>query len=68
MSAWYPRSKLSLRITIIYLGSSVAGAFGGMQFIQFIFNMYLTLTLGIFAYALSLMDGVGGLEGWRWIL
>lgn len=22
---------------------------------------------GLFAYVLSLMDGIGGLEGWRWI-
>ncbi|EIM21215.1 MFS general substrate transporter, partial [Wallemia mellicola CBS 633.66] len=39
--AWYPRKNQAIRITIIYLGSQLAGAFGG------IFSYVLALMRGV---------------------
>ncbi|TIA93372.1 hypothetical protein E3P99_00216 [Wallemia hederae] len=41
LTAWYPRHQQGKRITIVYLGSQVAGAFGG------IFSYVLALMRGV---------------------
>ncbi|KAF2816652.1 pantothenate transporter liz1 [Mytilinidion resinicola] len=51
LSAWYTRKELGLRTAILYSGSLVSGAFGGL------------ITAGI----TSNMDGTKGLRAWRWV-
>ncbi|KAL6454784.1 hypothetical protein SBY92_004255 [Candida maltosa Xu316] len=50
LSSWYDKKSLSLRNSILYAGSLVSSAFGGL------------LAAGILE-----MDGLGGLEGWRYL-
>ncbi|OCK85051.1 pantothenate transporter liz1 [Lepidopterella palustris CBS 459.81] len=51
LSAWYTRKELGLRTAILYSGSLVSGAFGGL------------ITAGITRN----MDGTRGLRAWRWV-
>ncbi|OCL03477.1 pantothenate transporter liz1 [Glonium stellatum] len=51
LSAWYTRKELGLRTAILYSGSLVSGAFGGL------------ITAGI----TENMDGARGLRAWRWV-
>lgn len=51
LSAWYTRKELGLRTAILYSGSLISGAFGGL------------ITAGI----TSNMDGTHGLRAWRWV-
>lgn len=51
LSAWYTRKELGLRTAILYSGSLVSGAFGGL------------ITAGITGN----MDGARGLRAWRWV-
>jgi MFS family permease len=51
LSAWYTRKELGLRTAVLYSGSLVSGAFGGL------------ITAGI----TSNMDGTHGLRAWRWV-
>lgn len=51
LSSWYTRKELGLRTAILYSGSLISGAFGGL------------ITAGI----TSNMDGTHGLRAWRWV-
>ncbi|KAL5114255.1 hypothetical protein ACEQ8H_007864 [Pleosporales sp. CAS-2024a] len=51
LSSWYTRKELGLRTAVLYSGSLIAGAFGGL------------ITAGI----TSNMDGTRGLRAWRWV-
>lgn len=51
LSSWYTRKELGLRTAILYSGSLVSGAFGGL------------ITAGITGN----MDGSHGLRAWRWV-
>jgi MFS family permease len=51
LSSWYTRKELGLRTAILYSGSLISGAFGGL------------VTAGI----TSNMDGTHGLRAWRWV-
>ncbi|KAF2845986.1 pantothenate transporter liz1 [Plenodomus tracheiphilus IPT5] len=51
LSAWYTRKELGLRTAVLYSGSLISGAFGGL------------ITAGI----TSNMDGTHGLRAWRWV-
>ncbi|KAF1844242.1 pantothenate transporter liz1 [Cucurbitaria berberidis CBS 394.84] len=51
LSAWYTRKELGLRTAVLYSGSLVSGAFGGL------------VTAGITGN----MDGTHGLRAWRWV-
>lgn len=51
LSCWYTRKELALRTGILYSGSLLSGAFGGL----------------IAAGILKGMDGVAGLSAWRWL-
>ncbi|KAK0554230.1 hypothetical protein OC846_000939 [Tilletia horrida] len=49
-SMFYRREERHYRISLMFSGAALAGAFGGL-----------------FAYALGLMNGVGGKRGYEWI-
>ncbi|KAH7171248.1 major facilitator superfamily domain-containing protein [Dactylonectria macrodidyma] len=51
LSIFYTRKEIATRISILYTGNILATAFAGL------------IAAGIF----SGMDGLGGLEGWRWL-
>lgn len=51
LSSWYTRKELGFRTAVLYSGSLVSGAFGGL------------ITAGI----TSDMDGTKGLRAWRWV-
>ncbi|KAF2124736.1 pantothenate transporter liz1 [Dothidotthia symphoricarpi CBS 119687] len=51
LSAWYTRKELGFRTAILYSGSLISGAFGGL------------ITAGI----TSNMDGLHGLRAWRYV-
>ncbi|GAA5937202.1 hypothetical protein JCM3775_001578 [Rhodotorula graminis] len=51
LSSWHKRSELALRTAILYTGSLLAGAFSGF------------ISGGVQAS----LDGVRGLESWRWV-
>ncbi|KAI0126110.1 pantothenate transporter liz1 [Xylariales sp. AK1849] len=51
LSCWYTREELALRTGILYSGSLLSGAFGGL----------------IAAGILKNMDGVAGLHAWKWL-
>ncbi|EFW99217.1 pantothenate transporter liz1 [Grosmannia clavigera kw1407] len=51
LSCWYTRRELALRTGILYSGSLLSGAFGGL----------------IAAGILDGMDGLHGLSAWRWL-
>ncbi|KAH8728079.1 pantothenate transporter liz1 [Phaeosphaeriaceae sp. PMI808] len=51
LSAWYTRKELGFRTAVLYSGSLVSGAFGGL------------ITAGITGN----MDGAHGLRAWRWV-
>jgi MFS family permease len=51
LSSWYTRKELGLRTAVLYSGSLISGAFGGL------------VTAGI----TSNMDGTHGLRAWRWV-
>ncbi|KAF9695691.1 hypothetical protein EKO04_006385 [Ascochyta lentis] len=51
LSSWYTRKELGLRTAVLYSGSLISGAFGGL------------ITAGI----TSNMDGTHGLRAWRWV-
>ncbi|KAH8171278.1 major facilitator superfamily protein [Sarocladium implicatum] len=51
LTVWYTRKELALRTALLYCGSLLSGAFSGL------------LTAGI----TSSLDGVRGLESWRWL-
>lgn len=51
LSSWYTRKELGLRTAVLYSGSLVSGAFGGL------------VTAGI----TSNMDYAKGLRAWRWV-
>ncbi|ORY13834.1 pantothenate transporter liz1 [Clohesyomyces aquaticus] len=51
LSSWYTRSELGFRTAVLYSGSLVSGAFGGL------------VTAGI----TSNMNGTKGLRAWRWV-
>ncbi|KAI7881293.1 MFS general substrate transporter [Lichtheimia hyalospora FSU 10163] len=52
LSVWYPRRNQSVRISMVWASSTIAGAsaFGGLL-----------------AYGIMYMDGLQGLHGWQWI-
>lgn len=50
-SSWYTKEELALRTCILYSGSLLSGAFGGL----------------FGAAIVDHMDGVGGLASWRWL-
>ena len=66
-SMWYKRNEQQYRIALFFSASLVAGAFGGL-FVSCtrIPSPRIKLTNNQ-AFALSKMNGVGGLGGWRWI-
>lgn len=51
LSAWYTRKELGFRTAVLYSGSLISGAFGGL------------VTAGI----TSNMDYLHGLRAWRWV-
>ncbi|KAF3041150.1 hypothetical protein E8E12_008937 [Didymella heteroderae] len=51
LSSWYTRKELGLRTAILYSGSLISGAFGGL------------ITAGITGN----MNGLHGLRAWRWV-
>ncbi|OAL04783.1 MFS general substrate transporter [Phaeosphaeriaceae sp. SRC1lsM3a] len=51
LSSWYTRKELGFRTAVLYSGSLISGAFGGL------------VTAGI----TSNMDGTHGLRAWRWV-
>jgi MFS family permease len=51
LSSWYTRKELGLRTAVLYSGSLISGAFGGL------------VTAGI----TSNMDHTKGLRAWRWV-
>ncbi|KAF2120083.1 pantothenate transporter liz1 [Lophiotrema nucula] len=51
LSSWYTRKELGFRTAVLYSGSLVSGAFGGL------------VTAGITGN----MDGTKGLRAWRWV-
>lgn len=51
LSCWYTRKELALRTAVLYSGSLLSGAFGGL----------------IAAGITSGMNGVRGLSAWRWL-
>ncbi|CAG7940037.1 unnamed protein product [Penicillium salamii] len=50
LSLFYSKKQFALRTAILYSGSQLGNAFGGL-----------------FAVAILKLDGVHGLEGWRWL-
>src|ERR1700761_9427341 len=50
MSLYYTRGQYAFRAAILYSGSQLGNAFGGL-----------------FAIAILKLDGVNGIEGWRWL-
>lgn len=51
LSCWYTRKELAFRTGVLYTGSLLSGAFGGL----------------IAAGILKGMNGVRGLSAWRWL-
>jgi MFS family permease len=51
LSSWYTRKELGLRTAVLYSGSLISGAFGGL------------ITAGITGN----MNGLHGLRAWRWV-
>lgn len=51
LSCWYTRRELALRTGVLYSGSLLSGAFGGL----------------VAAGILDGMDGLRGLRAWRWL-
>ncbi|KAF1927177.1 pantothenate transporter liz1 [Didymella exigua CBS 183.55] len=51
LSSWYTRKELGLRTALLYSGSLISGAFGGL------------ITAGITGN----MNGLHGLRAWRWV-
>ncbi|KAA8911687.1 pantothenate transporter liz1 [Sphaerosporella brunnea] len=51
LSSWYTRKELGFRTAMLYSGSLISGAFSGL------------ITAGI----TERMDGVRGIEAWRWL-
>ncbi|KAF2008908.1 pantothenate transporter liz1 [Aaosphaeria arxii CBS 175.79] len=51
LSSWYTRKELGFRTAVLYSGSLISGAFGGL------------VTAGI----TSNMDNIHGLRAWRWV-
>ncbi|KAI9266906.1 major facilitator superfamily domain-containing protein [Phascolomyces articulosus] len=50
-SLWFPRSDISSRLAIFFIGANnIAGAVGGLL-----------------AFGIVQMDGLGGLHGWQWL-
>ena len=66
-SMWYKRNEQHYRIALFFAAVLVSGAFGGL-FVSCtrIPSLRIKLTNNQ-AFALSKMNGVGGLGGWRWI-
>ncbi|EXF85313.1 major facilitator superfamily transporter [Colletotrichum fioriniae PJ7] len=59
-----------LLIARIFLGVTEAGLFPGVALRQAMFFSAASIAgafSGLLAFAISKMDGIGGLEGWRWI-
>lgn len=50
MSLYYTRGQYAFRAAVLYSGSQLGNAFGGL-----------------FAIAILKLDGVHGIEGWRWV-
>ncbi|KAL7410787.1 major facilitator superfamily domain-containing protein [Mrakia frigida] len=50
LSCWYTRGQFAFRCAVLYSGSQIGNAFGGLL-----------------AIAILKMDGLAGLEGWRWL-
>ncbi|KAF6820059.1 high-affinity nicotinic acid transporter [Colletotrichum plurivorum] len=66
LSFWYPTSKLPLRIASTRPDSWSAKA-DSMQGFFYACGMFSGTISGLLAYAISFMNGVGGLAGWRWL-
>ncbi len=52
--------------TDVHGEASLSGAFGGMFTLDMLFSVLIE-PLGLLATAITRMQGIGGLEGWRWI-
>lgn len=50
LSLFYNRKQFALRTALLYAGSQLGNAFGGL-----------------FAIAILKLDGVHGIDGWRWL-
>lgn len=84
LASWYPRRDLGLRIALFFSAATLAGAFGGSESPRSSATNDATATdpcspfhlpspsfspsLPVLGYALSKMDGIGGKEGWSWIV
>lgn len=69
LTLWYPRHKLQYRVGLFFGAATVAGDEYGDKFVQLvdITWLYIGACSGLFAFAISFMEGVGGLESWSWI-
>jgi MFS family permease len=61
IGSWYRRYEIHTRIAGMYSVAVVASAFAGSTPSRNISNIVL-------AYAISKMEGVGGIRGWRWVV
>jgi hypothetical protein len=60
------RHERSWRVAIFFGGAALAGAFGGKTAAFLHFRSGPISYLGILAFAIGKMDGVGGRKGWEW--
>lgn len=59
------RRERHWRVAIFFGGAALAGAFGGLC-TDVSVALFCNPPAGVLAYAIGLMEGVGGRRGWQW--
>lgn len=74
LSSWYPRKELGLRIALFFSAATLAGVSRSFSSLLCLGttrpdpSFSLQAFGGILGYGLSQMDGIGGKQGWSWIV
>ena len=60
------RHERSWRVAGFFGSAALAGAFGGKSTMSDCFDHVQSCNLGILAFTIGKMDGLGGKKGWQW--